>query len=72
MKADPESQRVPLPRRCIVLKALHAKNEQHPCDGVMLGLYTSQVDAWKVAKPIGASMWRCTPNSDACERIGCE
>ena len=40
-------------------------------DGVMLGLYTSQVDAWKVAKPIiGASMWRCTPNSDVCERIG--
>ena len=23
-------------------------------DGVMLGLYTSQADAWKVAKPIGA------------------
>ena len=32
------------------------------CDGVMLGLYTSQVDAWKVAKPIiGAS----TPYSPA-------
>ena len=40
-------------------------------DDVMVGLYTSQVDAWKVAKPIiiGASMWRCTPNSEACERI---
>ena len=42
------------------------------CDGVMIGLYTSQVDAWKVAKPIlGASMWRCAPNSDVCERIEC-
>ena len=40
-------------------------------DGVMLELYTSQVDAWEVATPIiGASMWRCTPNSDVCERIG--
>ena len=39
------------------------------CDGAMLGLYTSQVDAWKVAKHIGASMWRCTPNSDVCEVI---
>ena len=40
------------------------------CDGAMLGLYTSQVDAWKVAKHIiGASMWRCTPNSDVCEII---
>ena len=40
------------------------------CDGTMLGLYTSQVDAWKVAKHIiGASMWRCTPNSDVCEVI---
>ena len=38
-------------------------------DGAMLGLYTSQVDAWLVAKPVGASMWRCTPNSDACEKI---
>ena len=40
------------------------------CDGAMLGLYTSQVDAWKVAKHIiGASMWRCAPNSDVCEVI---
>ena len=39
-------------------------------DGAMLGLYTSQVDAWKVAKPVNALMWRCTPNSDVCERIG--
>ena len=40
------------------------------CDGAMLGLYTSQVDAWKVAKHIiGASMWRCVPNSDVCEVI---
>ena len=38
-------------------------------DGVMLGLYTSQVDAWLVAKPRGASMWRCVPNSDLCEKI---
>jgi hypothetical protein len=38
-------------------------------EGTMLGLYTSQVDAWKIAKPIGASMWRCVPNSDICERI---
>eukprot|EP01043_Picozoa_sp_COSAG02_P111797 COSAG02_NODE_47967_length_337_cov_0.869748_1_plen_44_part_01 len=37
-------------------------------DGVMLGLHTSQVDAWKIAKPTGASMWRCTPNSGACEK----
>ena len=40
------------------------------CDGAMLGLYTSQVDALKVAKHIiGASMWRCAPNSDVCEVI---
>eukprot|EP01043_Picozoa_sp_COSAG02_P056786 COSAG02_NODE_6787_length_3361_cov_5.477928_4_plen_76_part_00 len=38
-------------------------------DGAMLGLFTSQVDAWKVAKPIGASMWSCTPNSGVCEKI---
>ena len=39
-------------------------------DGAMLELYTSQVDAWKVAKHIiAASMWRCTPNSDVCEVI---
>ena len=38
-------------------------------DGLMLGLFTSQVDAWKVAKPVGASMWRCAPNSDVCEKI---
>eukprot|EP01044_Picomonas_judraskeda_P024260 COSAG03_NODE_6628_length_1027_cov_2.389666_1_plen_39_part_10 len=31
-------------------------------DGHMVGLYTSQVDAWQVAKPIGAVMWRCSPN----------
>ena len=39
------------------------------CEGLMLGLYTSQVDAWKVAKPVGATMWRCTPNSNVFERI---
>ena len=38
-------------------------------DGAMLGLYTSKVDAWLVAKPIGASMWRCTPNSDVCATV---
>ena len=38
-------------------------------DGVMLGLYTPQVDAWKVAKPVRAPIWRCVPNSDVCERI---
>ena len=38
-------------------------------DGFMLGLFTSQVDAWQVAKPVGASMWRCAPNSDVCEKI---
>ena len=38
-------------------------------DGRMVGLYTSQVDAWQVAKPIGAAMWRCTPNSDQCVAI---
>ena len=35
----------------------------------MVGLYTSQVDAWQVAKPIGAVMWRCSPNSDQCVAI---
>ena len=39
------------------------------CDGTMLGLFTSQVDAWKAAKPVGATMWRCAPNSDVCERL---
>ena len=39
------------------------------CDGTMLGLYTSQVDAWKIAKPMKALMWRCVPNSDVCTRI---
>ena len=38
-------------------------------DGHMVGLYTSQVDAWQVAKPIGAVMWRCSPNSDQCVAI---
>ena len=38
-------------------------------DGRMVGLYTSQVDAWQVAKPIGAVMWRCLPNSDQCVAI---
>ena len=38
-------------------------------DGLMLGLFTSQVDAWQVAKPVGASMWKCAPNSDVCEKI---
>ena len=38
-------------------------------DGRMVGLYTSQVDAWKSAKRIGAVMWRCTPNSDQCVAI---
>ena len=38
-------------------------------NGLLLGLFTSQVDAWKVAEPVGASMWRCTPNSASCERI---
>ena len=42
------------------------------CDGTMLGLFTSQVDAWKEAKPVGAAMWRCAPNSAVCERIECE
>ena len=31
--------------------------------------FASQVDAWKVAKPIGATIWRCTPNNDVCERV---
>jgi hypothetical protein len=38
-------------------------------DGRMVGLYTSQVDAWQAAKPLGAVMWRCAPNSDQCEAI---
>ena len=38
-------------------------------DGRMVGLYTSQVDAWQAAKPIGAVMWRCAPNSDQCVAI---
>jgi hypothetical protein len=38
-------------------------------DGVVLGLYTWHVDAWGVAKPTGASMWRCAPNSGAFEKI---
>ena len=38
-------------------------------DGRMIGIYTSQVDAWQAAKPIGAVMWRCAPNSDQCEAI---
>ena len=38
-------------------------------DGRMIGLYTSQVDAWQAAKPIGAVMWRCSPNSDRCVAI---
>ena len=38
-------------------------------DGRMVGLYTSRVDAWQAAKPIGAVMWRCAPNSDQCEAI---
>ena len=38
-------------------------------DGRMVGLYTSQVDAWQAAKPIGAVMWRCSPNSDQCVAI---
>ena len=41
------------------------------CDGLMLGLFTSQVDAWKVAKPVKALMWRCAPDSDVCEKIDC-
>ena len=39
------------------------------CDGTMLGLYTSQVNAWKIAKPMKALMWRCVPNSDVCTKI---
>ena len=38
-------------------------------DGRMVGLYTSQVDAWQAAKQIGAVMWRCSPNSDQCVSI---
>ena len=38
-------------------------------DGRMVRLYTSQVDAWQVAKPIGAVMWRCAPNSGECVSI---
>ena len=38
-------------------------------DGRMVGLYTSGVDAWQAAKPVGAVMWRCAPNSDHCETI---
>jgi hypothetical protein len=38
-------------------------------DGRMVGLYTSQVDAWQAAKPLGAVMWRCSPNSDQCVAI---
>eukprot|EP01046_Picozoa_sp_COSAG06_P027038 COSAG06_NODE_2363_length_7003_cov_5.261008_4_plen_90_part_00 len=34
-----------------------------------IGVYTSQVDAWQVAKPIGAVMWRCAPNSGECVSI---
>ncbi len=38
-------------------------------DGRMVGLYTSGVDAWQAAKPVGAVMWRCAPNSDQCVAI---
>ena len=38
-------------------------------DGTMYGLFTSQVDAWLVAKPLGATMWRCRPNSQECSVV---
>jgi hypothetical protein len=38
-------------------------------DGTLLGLFTSQVDAHLVAKPAGATMWRCSPNSQECSVV---
>jgi hypothetical protein len=38
-------------------------------DGTLLGLFTSQVDAHLVAKPVGGTMWRCRPNSQECSVV---
>lgn len=38
-------------------------------DRTLLGLFTSQVDAHLVAKPVGATMWRCRPNSQECSIV---
>lgn len=38
-------------------------------DGTLIGLFTSQVDAHLVAKPVGATMWRCRPNSQECSVV---
>ena len=38
-------------------------------DNTLLGLFTSQVDAHLVAKPAGATMWRCRPNSQECSVV---
>ena len=38
-------------------------------DGTLLGLFTSQVDAHLVAKPVGGTMWRCRPNSEECSVV---
>ena len=38
-------------------------------NGTLLGLFTSGVDAHLVAKPAGATMWRCSPNSQDCSVI---
>jgi hypothetical protein len=38
-------------------------------DGTLLGVFTSQVDAHLVAKPAGATMWRCRPNSQECSVV---
>ena len=38
-------------------------------DGRVLGLYTSGVDAWQRAKPVGARVSRVRPNSDSAEVV---
>ena len=38
-------------------------------DNTLLGLFTSQVDAHLVAKPVGGTMWRCSPNSQECSVV---
>ena len=69
VKTNPSVASVAHERPTLALRVPEAMIAVISSDGVMLGLYTSQVDAWKAAKLAGASMWRCMPNSDVCERI---
>ena len=38
-------------------------------DGRVLGMYTSGVDAWQRAKPVGARVSRVRPNTDSVEVV---